>query len=118
MIKEVNGDILGLESVNPFTKYLAYYDKEYLGYIEYNDIYDTIDIVNVFVYEKFRNKGVATSLLNYLIKNNLDKKNITLEVSTLNDIAIKLYKKLGFRVVAIRRGYYKGIDGYLMELIL
>lgn len=45
-------------------------------------------------------------------------KNITLEVNVLNDAAIKLYKKFNFTVVSIRRGYYKGIDGYLMELIL
>jgi ribosome modulation factor len=29
-----------------------------------------------------------------------------------------LYKKFGFLEVAKRRGYYNGVDGILMELIL
>ena len=106
---------------NPFTCYLGYFEfDKILGYIEYNVLYDTIDIVNVFVKEEFRNKGIGSALLKELIDlaKNMSLKNITLEVNVLNDAAIKLYKKFNFTVVSIRRGYYKGIDGYLMELIL
>ena len=44
--------------------------------------------------------------------------NITLEVKRCNLGAIGLYKKYGFSEVAIRKGYYDGVDGLLMELIL
>ena len=44
--------------------------------------------------------------------------NITLEVNKENTYAIKLYKKVGFKEVAIRKNYYDGVDGILMELIL
>lgn len=122
MIREVSFDSLKdltSESSNPFTKYISYIDNDIVcGFIEYNDIYNTIDIVNVYVKEEFRNKKVATKLLRFLIENNKDKNNITLEVNSLNEIAIKLYKNFGFKIVAERRGYYKGIDGYLMELVL
>ena len=47
-----------------------------------------------------------------LIKENKD---ITLEVNIKNSIAIKLYKNFGFEEKAIRKGYYNGIDGILME---
>ena len=40
---------------------------------------------------------------------------ITLEVRMSNEIAINLYKKFGFREVAIRRYYYGDEDGILME---
>ena len=40
---------------------------------------------------------------------------ITLEVNKENIPAIKLYRKLGFKDVAIRKGYYNGVDGILME---
>lgn len=101
---------------NPFLKKIE--RKE--GYIEYNDIYETIDIVNVFVKEEYRNKGIGNSLLKKLIDIAIkeNKKNITLEVSVENKVAIKLYEKNGFKKVAIRKGYYKGIDGILMELKL
>ena len=41
-----------------------------------------------------------------------------LEVNKENTYAIKLYKKVGFKEVAIRKNYYDGVDGILMELIL
>ena len=123
MIKETDIDALKdfqiEKSSNPFTKYIVYIeDDKALGYIEYNDIYDTIDIVNVYVKEEYRNKKIGDSLLKYLIKNNTNKKNITLEVNSKNEIAIRLYKNNGFKQVAIRKDYYDGIDGYLMELKL
>ena len=43
------------------------------------------------------------------------KINITLEVRKDNISAINLYKKYGFVEKALRKGYYKGIDGILME---
>ena len=42
-------------------------------------------------------------------------KDITLEVRIDNYPAIKVYKDNGFEQTAIRKGYYKGIDGLLME---
>lgn len=71
---------------NPFTCYLGYFEfDKILGYIEYNVLYDTIDIVNVFVKEEFRNKGIGSALLKELIDlaKNMSLKNITLEVNVL-----------------------------------
>ena len=42
-------------------------------------------------------------------------KDITLEVREDNEPAIRLYLKNNFNKTAIRKGYYKGIDGILME---
>jgi ribosomal-protein-alanine N-acetyltransferase len=65
----------------------------------------------------FQNKGYGSKLLDYLIdsatKN--DIKNITLEVRKDNENAIYLYKKKGFIEKALRKNYYNGIDGVLME---
>ena len=40
---------------------------------------------------------------------------ITLEVRIDNFSAIHLYQKFGFKSVSIRKNYYNGIDGILME---
>ena len=32
-----------------------------------------------------------------------------------NELAIKLYEKYNFKIVTIRKSYYDGVDGYLME---
>ena len=91
-----------------------------VGYITYDLIYDKIEIVDIFVEEKYRNKKIATDLMKKVVSLAKEKKclNITLEVSVNNLIAIKLYKKLGFKEIAKRVGYYDGVDGILMELIV
>ena len=98
---------------NPYAKFLMYEEDKVLGYLYYSDIYERIEINQIEVDESHRNKKIGSKLLSYLIDNN--KKDITLEVKETNDIAIKLYKKYGFKEVAKREKYYQGIDGILME---
>ena len=103
---------------NPFIKCISYLDKDkVVGYLLYEDIYDRFDVVNLFVNEQYRNKKVASLLLDNLIKKGIMQKiiNITLEVNCTNEIAIHLYKKFGFVERTIRSKYYSGIDGILME---
>ncbi len=116
-----NSKILNLEDVmsefntNPFCHYLVYLneDRKILAYLYYSDIYDRAEINMIEVSESFRNKKIATKLMEYLTKKL--EKGITLEVRKNNYSAIHLYKKFGFKEVAIRPGYYNGIDGILME---
>ena len=99
---------------NPFSKYLIYIENdEIIGYLYYSDIYDRIEINQIEINFIHRNCGKGTKLLEFLIKT-VDK-NITLEVNKENIPAIKLYKKFDFIEVAIRPGYYNGVDGILME---
>ncbi len=99
--------------VNPYGHFIVYKkDNIIIGYLYYSLIYDRIEINQIEVLEEERRKGVASKLMEYLIKNNLS---ITLEVKNTNVSAINLYKKYGFVEVAKRRGYYNGVDGILME---
>ena len=61
----------------------------------------------------YKRNGYASELMRHLISKN---KNISLEVKSDNAPAIKLYEKFRFKKVAERRGYYDGVDGYLMIL--
>ncbi len=99
---------------NPFAKYLIYIEKgKVIGYIYYSDIYDRAEINQIEVDISHRNCGKATEMIKKLTE--LVNKNITLEVREDNIAAIRLYKKFNFKKVAIREGYYNGIDGVLME---
>lgn len=103
---------------NPYTKIYAYIEDDIiLGIIHINDIYDRYEINNIYVQQEYRKKGIASKLMEEVIKlGKEDKKvNITLEVRKNNLEAINLYKKYGFVEKAVRKGYYKGIDGILME---
>ncbi|MBQ6477280.1 MAG: GNAT family N-acetyltransferase [Bacilli bacterium] len=119
-INIINNSFIDKENVlkelsnNPFSKYLIYLEKtQVIGYLYYSDIYDRVEINQIEINSIHRNCGYGSKLLEYLI--NSVNKNITLEVNKENKYAIKLYKKYNFREVAIRKGYYNGIDGILME---
>lgn len=98
---------------NPFGKVLVLKEDEIIGYIYYSDIYDRVEINQFEVESIYRNCGKGNLLLNYLI--NYVKKDITLEVKEDNTPAINIYLKNGFVKTAIRKGYYNGVDGILME---
>lgn len=91
--------------------------KEIVGFIDFSDIYDRLELNYIWIDEKKRGKKYATDLIGYMIdyankKRSID--NITLEVSKNNPIALHLYEKMGFISVALRKGYYNGVDGILM----
>lgn len=99
---------------NPYGNYLILIEEDKItGYIYYSDIYERAEINQFEVKTTHRNCGKGNELLKHLIEKL--QKNITLEVKQTNASAIHLYEKNGFKKVAIRKGYYNGIDGILME---
>lgn len=99
---------------NPFAKVLALKEENVIiGYIYYSDIYDRLEINQFEINKEYRNQGKGKYLIQYLIDK--EKKDITLEVKQDNSSAIKVYKAKGFIQKAVRKGYYNGIDGLLME---
>ena len=115
-----NDDFLTKEEVstelgnNPYGNYLLLIEEDkIIGYIYYSDIYERAEINQFEVKATHRNCGKGNELLKYLIEKL--QKNITLEVKQTNASAIHHYEKNGFKKVAIRKGYYNGIDGILME---
>lgn len=103
---------------NEFTQMFTYTENnKFVGIIIYDLIYERCELTQIEVLEAYRNRQIASKLLTHMIedcrKNKIE--NITLEVKVTNEPAINLYKKFGFKKVAIRKGYYQGIDAILME---
>ena len=99
---------------NPFGIYLIVVDQnEVVGYLYYSRIYERVEINQFEVRKDKRKRGIGTKLLETLIKK--EPTTITLEVRENNQEAISLYQKFNFDKKAIRKGYYQGIDGLLME---
>ena len=75
-------------------------------------------IVNLVVRQAYRHRGIGELLLINLVDIALEKKAsiITLEVRASNSVAQSLYKKYGFSIKGIRRGYYldNGEDAVIM----
>ena len=102
---------------SPFVKEIVYIENDtVIGYLSYSIMYEKAEINNIYVSEEYRSQGIGSKLLNYLVKKCKICENITLEVRKDNINAICLYKKYGFKEVAIREKYYHGVDGILMML--
>ena len=105
MIKEID-----TSTSNPFGRRIEYYEDDIsLGFLEYSLIYDRIEIDNVQVNIESRGQGIGTKLMAYLVNEAINLRVIN------NEIAKNLYKKFGFREVALRKYYYGDEDGILME---
>ena len=106
-------------STDPFLKLLVFEDDNTIkGILLYSEIYDRIEINQIEVIPIYQNRHIASSLMQHLIDQAKNKKiiNITLEVKCDNYKAINLYQKYNFEKQAVRKKYYNGIDGILMEL--
>lgn len=118
---QVNSNFIELFNIEEIlnSKYdkLSVYEinQQVVGFIHIIELDETVDIINIVVDIKYRHQGIASLLMDYMItgvKSSI--KSFTLEVSVNNEYAIKLYEKYGFKVFNIRKGYYHGIDAYLM----
>lgn len=93
--------------------YVITNNERVIGFISLNNFQDEMEILDIVIDENYRNQGNGYDLLDYVLNEN--KKKCFLEVNENNSNAIKLYEKLGFNVISIRKNYYKGADAYIME---
>lgn len=101
---------------SPFQKIYGYKEEKLCAFIIFDIIYERMELSYIYVDSSKRTKKIASLLMEFMLeeaKKN-DIKEISLEVSCENIKAISLYNKYGFKEVAKRSGYYKGIDGLLM----
>ena len=114
-LKEFNQKIENVE--DPFKKYIGYMiDNKIVSFLNYSLMYERIEIEYIYTLEEYRNKSMASKLLEYLIDLGISNNcsNITLEVRCSNISAIKFYEKNGFKKASIRKKYYNDEDGILM----
>ena len=96
--------------------------EEKAGYGEIRNIAGEAQVYNIAIAPEFRRAGIGEALLRHMIARAEEDgcTLVTLEVRGGNEAAMALYKKLGFREVGRRKGYYAkgGEDAVLMDLDL
>ena len=98
-----------IENLNPNETIYIYKENNInKGFIHIQNGLDIIDK------PEYQNQGIGSVLLKYIIDNKQDKK-IMLEVRSKNINAIKLYQKYDFKIINIRKNYYKDDDAIIME---
>ena len=104
-----------IENLNPNETIYIYKENNInKGFIHIQNGIDIIDLLNIIVKPEFQNQGIGSILQKYIIDNKEDKK-IMLEVRSKNINAIKLYQKYDFKIINIRKNYYKDDDAIIME---
>lgn len=90
-------------------------DNKIVGYIS-STIDEYSEILNFVVDGSYQGKGIGTKLLLNVVDKarNFNSKSIYLEVNEINQKAISLYIKNGFRKDHVRKNYYKNNDAYVL----
>lgn len=109
-------------SLNKLARYRVLLDDErVIGFYGIWLVLDECHIMNIAILKKERSKGNGSIMLEDLIRIARENgaKEISLEVSTKNLNAIKLYEKFGFKIISTRENYYRkeNADAYNMQLI-
>ena len=91
-----------------------------LGFAGIKIILDDAEIMNIVTRKDFRNLGIGSKLLSYLIDicTSLNLNSIFLEVHENNKIAQNLYNKYGFKNIYLRKNYYNNNAGIIMKKVL
>ncbi len=89
--------------------FVAEINGEIVGYMGTISVFGECSVTNIAVKEKYRGRGIASSLLERAILNSiyLGDEFITLEVRKSNTPAISLYEKYGFRKMGERKNFYR-----------
>jgi ribosomal-protein-alanine N-acetyltransferase len=93
-------------------------DRAVAGYIVSWIVLDELHVGNVAVAPARQRRGLARELVQRMIELAVGRgcRRATLEVRVTNEAAISLYRSMGFRPVALRKGYYRdnGEDALIM----
>ena len=98
-----------LENVGVSFCYVARDDSgRILGFCSFWRVLEELHINNLAVAHAYRRRGIATALLTFVLNEGakLGAHRATLEVRRSNEVARRLYERLGFAAAGVRRAYY------------
>ena len=83
-------------------------NKEIVGFTVILETPPDAEIHNLFICNELRGRGLGKILFKQAIQMlSAEVENLYLEVSEDNNIAIALYKSLGFEEIGVRKNYYR-----------
>lgn len=118
-----NYEILTEELLSDYSKYYVIENiasNEIIGFSGIKIIVDEAELMNIVIKKAYRNLGLASKLLEFLISicHNENITSIFLEVSENNTFAQRLYNKFEFKQISVRKNYYNNLSGIIMKKVL
>ena len=101
-----------IEEIEKQYAYVTEIKDNIIGYICGWKLLDEFNITNIAIASDYQRKGFGKALVQFLMSKLLDEKcfKFFLEVRESNHAAKKLYEKLGFIVIGLRKNYYHSPD--------
>ena len=112
ILKTINSDVLHY--------YVLLKDEKVVGFYECQIISPEAELYDIAIKQDEQGKGLSLLLMKHFLElcKNCDCDTIFLEVNSINQKAIKLYRKFGFETYSKRQNYYGDNDAILMKLSL
>ena len=87
-----------------------------VGFICFRNIEDESELLNICVHPQYRQLGIGKMLMQFYIGfcSKMKIKTFYLEVDSLNQSAIHLYRSFSYQPVGIRKKFYRGKFGALL----
>jgi [ribosomal protein S18]-alanine N-acetyltransferase len=95
--------------------FVAEQDGKILGYILIWIVLDELHLLKIATASTYRRHGIASALIDYVVKEFKRASILYLEVREKNTIARNFYKKLGFVENGKRMNYYADDNAVLIE---
>jgi len=102
------GEIENKPISNPYVVIFRPLDKV-IGYVIYWHIRNEVQISNIAISPDYRQMGVGEAVLGHVLYEVWCKgaEFVFLEVRPSNQAARSMYEKLGFKILGLRKGYYR-----------
>jgi ribosomal-protein-alanine N-acetyltransferase len=120
-LRQFVADVLDSEISSSEKKIIALLsdaDNVIHGFAQIRSFAETADLDFIVIVDRARGRGYAAKMLGHVIDDLREKsvKKLLLEVGRDNLPALKLYTKLGFTQIAVRKAYYRtGEDALILE---
>lgn len=91
----------------PYVQYeVVYLGTKLLGFIGYRQLFDEVELTNIALHPDVKGCGLSQLFLVQWIEKLKEARVVHLEVRKSNQVAIHVYKKIGFKLINIRQDYY------------
>ena len=95
-------------------------EPKIIGYACFWIVMEDVHLMNLAVHPDHRHQSVGEGLVRWVLDMGREKgcRIVMLEVRESNHPALRLYEKLGFKVISVRPGYYRGPkeDALVMQI--
>ena len=106
-----------LENLSGQTTWIIEESSAILGYCMMRIFCNEANITNMAIKSSRQKQGLGSFLLDHVLNQLPIKSSVFLEVKEGNLSAINLYQRLGFKVINLRKNYYKnGKTAFIMHL--